>query len=229
MPSTRSDRLFAAAGLLFPVLMITGFIAFPKTPGGDVSAAHDPVWLAAHSHAVIAQCYVRAFAAVAFIALSVAVAKAISARGDAPVLSKLIVAGGTASAMLTLLAQAVTLGAVLALRDGATADVMHGLDGLNDATLSLSSLPAVLMFAAAAVGFGRSQEFPRWLTIFSAAGVPLAVVDAASYDGGPLASVGILGLAYFLLWSLATAVHLTRHSGGATAQGRSVAATAAAS
>jgi hypothetical protein len=33
-------------------------------------------------------------------------------------------------------------------------------------------------------------------------------VDAASYDGGPLESVGVLGLAYFLLWSLAIGVSL---------------------
>lgn len=216
MQPTRSDRLFAAAGLLFPVLMIIGFVAFPKPPGGDVSPAHDPAWLAAHTHAVIAQSYVRAGAALAFIALSVAVAKAISARSDRSALSKLVVAGGTASAMLTLLAQAVTLGAVISVRDGASVDVVHGLDGLNDAVLSMSSLPAVLMFAAAAVGFGRGRQFPRWLTIFSTAGVPLALLDAGSYDGGPLAAVGILGLAYFLLWSFAVAAHLTRHPVAAT-------------
>lgn len=41
-------------------------------------------------------------------------------------------------------------------------------------------------------------------------GVPLALLDAASYDGGPLAAVGIMGLAYFLVWSLSTAAYLAR-------------------
>jgi len=60
------------------------------------------------------------------------------------------------------------------------------------------------------VGFARNAEFPRWLTIVTALGVPLALVDACSYDGGPLAAVGIIGLAYFLLWSLTVAVQLAR-------------------
>ena len=41
-------------------------------------------------------------------------------------------------------------------------------------------------------------------------GRPLALLDAASYHGGPLAAVGIIGLAYFLVWSLSTATHLAR-------------------
>ncbi len=54
--------------------MVLGTVAFPMPPGGDVSPASQPAWLAAHYNAVIAQSYVRGLAAVAFIAATVAVA-----------------------------------------------------------------------------------------------------------------------------------------------------------
>jgi hypothetical protein len=226
MATTRGDRLFAATGLLFPLLTVAGFVLFPKPAGDDVSAAHDPAWLHAHTGAAIAQSYVRAFAAVAFIALSVAVARAVREHKQSSVRSKLVVAGGVACGLLMLLAQAVTLSAALAVRASVPSDVVRAFDSLNAGVLSLSSLPAVLLFAAAAAGFARNAEIPRWLTITTALGVPLALVDAASYDGGPLAAVGVVGLAYFLLWSLTTAVQLARRPATDTGALRTASATA---
>ena len=55
----------------------------------------------------------------------------------------------------------------------------------------------------------KLQLLPRWLTVLTLVGVPLALADAGSYDGGPLESVGLAGLAFFLLWSLVTGVLLS--------------------
>lgn len=210
MSSHRTERTLAATGLLYPVLTVAGFIAFPKPPGGDVSAAHNPAWLALHTDAVIAQSYVRALAAVAFIALSVALARAATVRPEPSSITRLIVAGGTACGIFLLLSQAVTLSAALAAHDHLSPSVIRGFDSLNQGALSLSSLPAVLLFAAAGTAFLRDASAPHWLTTFTLAGVPLALLDAASYEDGPLAAVGIIGLAYFLIWSLTTAAYLTR-------------------
>jgi hypothetical protein len=54
----------------------------------------------------------------------------------------------------------------------------------------------------------RTSVLPRWLAVVSLLGVPLAIADAASYDGGPLEALGLVGLAWFLLWSLVTGVLL---------------------
>ena len=102
------------------------------------------------------------------------------------------------------------LSAALAAHDHLSAPVIRGFDSLNQGVLSLSSLPAVLLFAAAGTAFLHDPSAPRWLTTLTLVGVPLALLDASSYDGGPLAAVGIIGLAYFLIWSLTTATYLTR-------------------
>jgi hypothetical protein len=198
-----SSRLLAASSLLYPVLLVIGFAAFPKPPGGDVSPAHDPAWLGAHTGAVIAQSYVRSAAALGLLLLAVALA-----TWAKPTVARLIVAGGAGSSMLLLIGQGAVLGAALGVRSGASSGVTRSADNLSAALLDLSSLPAVLLFAAAATTLFATPDAPRWLVWLTALGAPLALVDAVSYDSGPLEFFGIVGLAYFLIWSLLTAVTL---------------------
>lgn len=222
-PAARAPRVLALAGLAYPVLTIVGFAAFPKPPGGDVSAAHDPVWLASHTGAVISQSYVRGLAAVAFVLLTVTLAGAISAArsetvsgtlaGDSSTsdrsraLPRLAVAGGVTYSGLLLAAQAMMLAAALAARGSLGASPIQLLDSIDGALLSLASLPAILLFAGAGLGLLHAGA-PRWLALFTLVGAPLALLDALSYDGGPLAAVGLVGLAYFLVWSLVVGVQL---------------------
>ncbi|WP_375503795.1 hypothetical protein [uncultured Jatrophihabitans sp.] len=199
-------RLLAATSLAYPILTVIAFAAFPKPPGGDVSAAHDPSWLAAHTGAVIAQGYLRSLAALGFLLLAVALS-----AGAGPVVSRLIVASGAGTTLLLLTAQGFVLAAAYGVRDGIAQSVIRVLDPLNAAALDLSSLPAIVLFAAAGAALLARVEGPRslgWLTVL---GVPLALLDALSYRGGPLASVGAVGLAYFLVWSLACGLVLVRH------------------
>lgn len=199
-------RLLAATALAYPILTVVAFAAFPQPPGGDVSAAHDPTWLAAHTGAVIAQGYVRSLGALGFLLLAVALSV-----GAGPVASRLIVAGGAATTLLLLTAQGFVLAAAYGARDGVAYSVIRVLDPLNAAALDLSSLPAIMLFAAAAAALLDRVEVPRSLGWLCALGVPLGLLDALSYRGGPLASVGVVGLAYFLLWSLACGLVLIRH------------------
>lgn len=206
-PST-GPRLLALAGPAFTVLMVAGAAVFPMAPGGDVSPASHPAWLAAHANAVIGQSYVRAFAAVAFIAFSVAIAALCRRALGAPShLPGLALAGGAMCGGLVLLAQAVSLAAALAV-DGSSPGIVRGLGQVQNGFLDMSSLPAVLLFAAVAVVGLRTALLPRWLAVVSLVGVPVAIVDAASYDGGPFEALGLVGLAWFLLWSLVTGVLL---------------------
>lgn len=202
-------RSLALSGVAFAVLMVAGAAAFPMPPGGDVSPATRPDWLAAHTGAVIAQSYLRALAALAFVAFAAAVAHACrrALREHSP-LPALALAGGTLTGGLLLLGQAISLAAALAARAGGAAGTLRTLGELQDGVLDLASMPSVLMFAAAGVTALRTGLLPRWLAVVTLLGVPVALVDAGGYDGGPLAAVGLAGLGFFLAWSLLVGVRL---------------------
>lgn len=202
------DRYLPLSGAAFTALMVAGAAAFPMPPGGDVSPAAKPVWLVAHYNAVIAQSYVRALAGIAFIALGVAVAAAVRRATTASALAASALVGGTITGTLLLLSQAVSIAAALFAHGGGNDDTTRALGAVQDAFLNLSSLPAVLLFGAAGLASLRTRLLPRWLTVATLLGVPFALVDSASYDGGPFEPVGFIGLVYFLAWGLVVGVHL---------------------
>lgn len=204
-----SSRYLALSGVAFAVLMVAAAVGFPMPSGGDTSPATDPGWLATHTGGVIAQSYVRALAAVTFIALAAAVAAACRRASSSPsALPGLALAGGACTGALLLAGQGVTLAAALQVRGGGGADAVRALGALQNGFLDMSALPATLLFGAVGLAALRTGLLPRWLAVITLLGVPFAVVDAASYDGGPLEALGLVGLAFFLLWSLVTGVLL---------------------
>ena len=207
--SDRWGRHLPLSGAAYTVLMVAAAAAFPMPPGGDVSAASQPAWLAAHHDAVIGQSYLRALAALAFIALAAAVADGCrrALPGDSP-LPGLALAGGVTSGGLVLLGQAASLAAALFVHDGGTMGTTRALGALQGGFLDMSAIPAIALFAATGATAIRTHLLPRWLTVATLLGVPFALLDAGSYDGGPLEAVGLLGLAYFLTWSLLVGVRL---------------------
>lgn len=207
------DHYLPLAGAAFTALMVLGTAAFPMPASGDVSPASDPGWLAAHHTAIIAQSYLRGLAAVAFIALSAAVAAAIRrATSEGSSLPGAALVGGAFTGGLLLLAQAITLSAALFVHRGGNPDTVRALGTLQDAFLNMSSLPAVLLFGATGIAALHTRLLPRWLTVLTLLGVPFALVDSLSYAGGPLEPVAILGLFYFLAWALLVGVRLYARS-----------------
>jgi hypothetical protein len=85
---------------------------------------------------------------------------------------------------------------------------VRALGALQNGFLDLSAIPAVFLFGGFGAAALHSQIIPRWLAVFSIAGVPFAVLDSLSYDGGPFEAIGLLGLLYFLAWSLIAGIRL---------------------
>lgn len=214
---SRVERLLPLAGVAFTALMALAAVAFPMPPGGDISPGKKPAWLAAHHDAVIAQSYVRSLGALAFVVLALAIATLLRRHGQSRLTADAAFVGGVLSGLLLLLAQAAGIGSALAAGDGTSEAVVRSLGYAEDALLTLSSLPAIILFAAAGTAFRRTRLVPAWLAWITVAGVPFALLDALSYDGGPVEAVGILGLAYFLLWSLAVGISLVATRPGSRA------------
>jgi hypothetical protein len=212
-PAAGPGRLLLLAGPAYTALLVAAAAAFPAAPGGALAAAVQPGWLVHHTGAVIAQAYVRGLAALAFVVLAVAVAEVCRRVLPSSCLATAALAGGVLSGGLMLLSQAVALGAAQLVHGGAGGDASRALGQLQEAVLDLSSLPATLLFAATGLAVLRTAGAPRWFGWLSLAGVPFGLLDAGSYDGGPLEAVGVLGLAYFLLWGLLAGVLLHRATG----------------
>jgi hypothetical protein len=205
----RWERFVPLSGAAFTILMVTGAVAFPMPPSGDVSPASNPDWLAAHHDAVIAQSYVRGLAAVAFIALAIAAASACRRTlNDRSTLPALALIGGAFTGVLLLAAQTVSLAAALYVHADSISTTTRALGTLQEAFLDMASLPAVLLFAAVGLTALRTGFLPRWFAAFTLFGVPFALLDAVSYDGGPFESIAMLGLVYFLAWGLLAGVRL---------------------
>ena len=81
--------------------------------------------------------------------------------------------------------QGVGVAAALFIHGGGGADTTRALGELQTGFLDMSAVPAVLLFGTAGITAARTGLLPRWLAMVSLAGVPFALVDAASYDGGP--------------------------------------------
>lgn len=212
MTRKRLERLLPLSGIAYAALLVLAAAAFPA-PGGDDSPARHPAWLAHHQAAVAIQGYVRAAAALAFIVLALGVAQAIrNRRGGASPAARIALVGGTLYGATLLVAQGVCIAAVIASHEHAGPQAVSALGFLQDGLLAISSLPAIGLFAAAGAVFLAERFAPRWLAWLTLAGVPLAVLDAASFSGSPFEPVGILGLAYFLIWSLATGTAMLTRS-----------------
>lgn len=216
VPSSSPDaalgrsRHLLLAGPAYTALLVVGAATFPAPPGGDVAAAIEPGWLVHHTEAMIGQAYLRGLGALAFIVLAVAVAGFCRRVLPSPALAGAALAGGALSGGLILLSQAAALGAAQFMHDGGSADASRALGWLQEATLDMSSLPAIMLFGATGLAVLHTVSVPRWFGWFSLIGVPFALLDAGSYDGGPLEAVGFLGLIYFLLWALLAGALLHR-------------------
>jgi hypothetical protein len=211
LTDTSPDRWLALGGPAYAALLAIAAIAFPSAPDGEVAAALHPVWLAQHTSAMVAQGLLRAVASLGFVVLTVALATAchrVRVRGAWPTLA---LVGGALTGLLMLAAQATAIAAALLVRSTGHTDSALALGHLQAAFLDMSSLPATLLFLGVGVVAGRRGFLPRWLALATLVGVPLALLDSASYDGGPLEPVAEVGLAYFLLWSLVVGIGLLRN------------------
>jgi hypothetical protein len=204
------ERWLPLGGPTYALLLVVAAAAFPAPPGGDVSAAAHPGWLALHTGPVIAQGLLRTAASLAFGVLAVGAAAACARRTGPGVLPALALLGGGLCSVLMVAAQAASVASALFVRDGGSSDATRAIGALQSAFLDASSLPAALLFLAVGVVTLRHRLMPRWLGVVTLIGVPVAVVDSASYPGGPLEPVALVGLVYFLAWSLLAGVQLTR-------------------
>ncbi len=212
-------RLTAAAGIIFVVLAVGGFIlkGIPPSPGAPLADVR--AYYADQRTGVLTYAYLDGLAMLCLVAFAAGLGGLVARRGGDPlgILARLMLAGAVGMAAIAMVLDMTE--AALAAHAAAAGELAaaHALFDLVS-MIPLTLLPQALFLAGAAAGIICSAVVPRWLGFAALIPALAALVGAAGVGdpGGPVAAVGLIGgYLPMLLWTLATSITLfVRREGG---------------
>jgi hypothetical protein len=207
---TKFERWAAAAGIVFVVLFVAGFVVF----GGPSTNAKWAGWYSdgGHRASAIVGAYLSAFAILAFLWFVAGLRHRLTQAGASQALLGLASAAAVVFAVLALASIAARANIPGGKEFGNEAlpsgrDLPEQLNGLGFALLLLPGALALSVFTGTVTAACRQvAALPGWLTV---AGYVVAVAL--------LAGVLFFPVVLFLLWTLIASIVLIRHGRAATA------------
>jgi hypothetical protein len=206
------ERGARAAGAVFVVLAVVGFVAGGEAPKTSDAAADVVQYFDSNRSQVIAGSVLFAFGLVFLLWFAAAVANHLRVSGEGRVAATVLAAGAVFVAVQLVLS---TLYAALAFSiGGAAPDTTKLLFEFDLALDVVGGLPAGLFILAASVGLKRVGSIPAWLAW---AGVAIAAVELLrvtvwARDGfwSPSGGYMVVAIVCGLLWILVTSIVLAR-------------------
>jgi hypothetical protein len=198
------ERLAAATGVLFVVLLLVSVFMVPAPP--DVNAAPRDIasYFSDHRTALLISGYLAGLAAVAFLwFLGSLVSTLRRAEGDHPRLSIVCVAAGAVTAAIALAAAG--LSATLAYSTALHADggAVRALFVMSSVGISFIVFSTTAFVASASVLMIRTGAISRWIGEAGVVFAILMLVAGASYaNSGPFEAGGVMGLVALLSFAL---------------------------
>ena len=205
-------RLTAAAGILFVVFTLGGFVVrgVPPTPGESLAVARS--YYVEHRTGVLIYAYLDSLTMLCLVAFASGLGGLAVRRGGDPfgILARLMLAGAIGMAGITMVLDMseAALSSHTAIA-GESAAVLALFDLVS--MVALTGLPQALFLAGAAGAIVRSAVVPRWLGVAALVPAITALIGAAGLGnpGGPLEVVGLIGgYLPMLLWVLALSIIL---------------------
>ena len=220
------DRVGALAGLATVALFVAIVIVIPQVPAQNHSIAEIGRKTAEHRTGILLGVYLGALltgALLVFGSAFVARLRRAEGSGGGWWIVALTGIAGTAVGLTTDIILAALVRAVGHGVSGTALWVGYpaGPDGF------VMAIPLAVFFVAAGLGGRASGVLPRWLGWLALVVAALFTIGAAGVtgdevDGGILGSFLLLGFAGFLIWTVATSVHLWREPRKARAESREV-------
>jgi Domain of unknown function (DUF4386) len=206
------ERGARAAGAVFVVLAVVGFVAGGEAPKTSDAAADIAQYFDSNRGQVIAGSVLFAFGLVFLMWFAAAVANHLRESGEGRAAATVLVAGAVFVAVQLVLS---TLYATLAFSIAGSAQETTKLLFEFDLALDVvGGLPAGLFILASSVGLKRVGSIPAWLAW---AGVAVAAIELLRVTvwarGGfwsPSGGYMILAIVCGLLWILVTSIVLAR-------------------
>ena len=211
------ERGARAAGAVFVVLAVVGFVAGGEAPKTSDSAAEVVRYFDSNRSQVIVGSVLFAVGLVFLVWFAAAIANHLRENGEGRAAATVLAAGATFAALQLVLS---TLYATLAFsvsvagaNGAATTKVLFDFDlGLD----VLAGLPAGLFVLAASLGLKRIGSIPAWLAWAGVVVAALELLRATAWarDGiwSPSGEYMVLTIACGLLWILVTSVVLARQA-----------------
>jgi hypothetical protein len=222
MTSARAERWWAASGFGWLILGAAGGAMERGWPsGGDPAAVAR--FIAEHRSAILAQSLLFVLSAGVAIAFLTSLHHVLrrAEGGDGP-LSAIALAAGLVWAGITMVAQAIQIGA--SMPGGELPPVFLST---MSAIFGIANLPLAIMLMATTALSLTSKVFPAWLASLSAAAAAaqLLLFLGTVVTNGPLAPTGWLSYVLypmFLLWLVPATTLMVRGHHGIAGQGAQV-------
>jgi hypothetical protein len=214
MVGKRWERLGAASGVLFFVLVVASFFT-PDTPDADDPTTEIVSSIADDRTAHLVSAYLSFLATLFFLAFTAALwsrlRRAEADRGP----SVLVLLGGLGSSLMILVANGVFLALIEAADEGREPEAVRALFELDEIMFIGIGITTAAFYAGAALSALATNSLPRWLGWIAAALAvvfPLALlaVFSESDEGGVLGGIFFAAILVNFLWILATSVVMLR-------------------
>ena len=227
-PLTGTRRLGAVAGIAAVALLVSIVAATPAVPAPDRTITEIAGSVAAHGDGMLFGAYLGGLMAVALLLFGAA-ATIVLRHAEADRSAWWIVAlVGISATSIGLVGDALQVAWVDSARHGVRGDPLWALYTAPHMITIFTMLPLAVFLLGTGLGARASGAFPRWtawLAIIISGSLAVGAGSSAGDEltGGPLAIPLLLGIAAFLIWTIAISVSLWR----ARPVGRTAGATAA--
>lgn len=216
-PVSTWERLGMIAGIAFIVALMAAIFAAPTLAQYDAPLDQLALTYTKNANGHLLSTFFSGIAALLFLGFLGSLASVLrrSTRDSGP-LPRIIIAAGTASITMVLVAQGVYAAtAMAATAEGMTPPVIRALDTIVFASMQFSAFPQVVLLLAAGISMIQSAAAPRWV---GWAGVIIAVVKLVGTgtilenDGGEglFGLFAFLGVLLFGLWTLMVSIAYLR-------------------
>lgn len=212
MADARWERLTAASGMLFILVLLVSTFMLPRAPSASAPGTEIAAYFSDHHSAGLVAGYLSGIGAIlALWFFSVLASVLRRAEGDTGHLWVLALVAGVSTVVVVLGVTAVRTSLYVRTAQEGDPGVVRALYDMSSSALHFASFLLAIFLAAAAMVILRTGALPRWLgwigLVFAA--LQLAAAAGVLSDTGGVGNLSLLALLTFALWTVLASAVLT--------------------
>jgi len=214
-PLAGTRRVGAAAGLVAVALLVAIVAATPAVPAPDRTIAEIAATVGTHGDGLLLGAYLGGLMAIALLLFGAVTTIALRRDEQDGSAWWIVALVGISATSIGLIGDALQVAWVDSARHGVSGDPLWALYSAPHVITLFTMLPLAVFLLGTGLGARASGAFPRWTAWLALVVAGLLVIGAGSatgdeLTGGPLAIPLLIGIAAFLVWTVAVSVSLWR-------------------